>query len=193
MKSFSNYLSKIVLFSLCAVLFVSLMACEKPDPHAKEKAELKTKLTEIFGTKETILPAYLSKIQPGMTCEDLQKSYTTLKCDRSKEGTTKFYPKAEEVTVSDNPMIEKLRFTFINGKIDVVTIKFKKGLSPFFKDISTEVVEDKWAKLPADSRELDKYSMTHKSDQGSLYLSRSIWSNKWWFSFTYTGLKAAQK
>lgn len=126
------------LITVSALAAVALLACGGGLTPDKIKSELNT----IVGSSDNWEPAYLSDLSKGMSCEEVKKQYSDIKCEPDEEYS---FPEAD---VSGHKLIDSIKFTFNNNKLDSATLQFKKSLNrETFKKVSSGVFQNKWGEL----------------------------------------------
>lgn len=101
---------------------------------------LKSELSKLVGEKGW-KAAVFDNLSKDMSCEDVAKSHSGLKCESGKDYS---FP---EVKVSGNPIVSGYKFTFKDNKLSSATIEFNKAISRAqFQKVTLPVLEAKWGK-----------------------------------------------
>lgn len=113
--------------------------------------ELKTKLTEVLGGKESWAPSIANKLKRDMSCDQVKAVLPTLPgCNANEEFDF------QDVPVTENEIVSSLELTFESGKLADVKVKFKTNLDKDqFKAASLELFEAKWGSVKPEKREND--------------------------------------
>lgn len=173
------YFSSTIIF--CLLISVLTIQCSKDN----SKAILEQQLTDIVGDSSNLLPTYLSSFKPNMTCADIKALYPNLPdCDPEK-STNRF-----KMPIKDQPILEKMELSTYKGKLDVVTLYFKKEIHESFKDASLKVIETKWGKVtPEDKRNDNTLSRVMRTKPGFFNITRRNMMDQWYLEFSFRRYK----
>lgn len=138
----------IINLTIVAFLFLSLASLSVK---AADDATLKNQLTAVLGDKSSWKPKLFSQLKAGMSCEEVKKVFSSLSaCDAAKDYD---FPSA---SISDNPIVNKVRFTFNKGKLKGGKILFKSNIDKdMFKKVSLQLFEAKWGVVKPEKRDKD--------------------------------------
>lgn len=104
-----------------------------------DAAQIRTELEALLGPKENYLPAIISHLSGGMTCEQVDGLFDLYEC---KLNTSSHFTKAN---VEGHPLVAGLSFSFRNDRLTYVSLIFHYQISrDIFKDAAFALLQENW-------------------------------------------------
>lgn len=133
------------------IILTGLICVISTSSFAMDASELKTKLSEVLGGKESWTPKIASSLKRDMTCDQVKVALPALPgCDATKDFDF------QDVAVEGNDVVSSLDLTFDKGKLVDVKVKFKTNIDKdLFKQVSLELFEAKWGAVNPEKKDKD--------------------------------------